>query len=71
MEKKLLEVGDVVYRENSMYQKLFKTQIDRVTPKQAYIGSTKFKREYVVGDNGSLDEIGRGSYGKNRPRIQL
>lgn len=55
-EKKMLQVGDVIYG-NSIYQQA-KYVIQRVTTNQAISGTTRFRREYfddnwinVVGEN--------------------
>jgi hypothetical protein len=48
MEKKLLEVGDVLY--NKSYNKIYGTYIiERVTATQAISGTSRFRRECTSG----------------------
>lgn len=47
MEKKLLEVGDVLYC-NDRWQGLVRIVIDKVTNKQAMAGTKKFYRELLT-----------------------
>jgi len=58
MEKKQLQVGDVIYKYN--YGNItYRGKIERVTEKRAYSGYLTFKREY---SGGSLMVIGGGKW---------
>lgn len=66
MEKKLLEVGDIVY-DYGQWSGLYRHTVSRVTPKQATAGSLTLRREII--EDRSFGEVKYtakkiGSYGR-------
>jgi len=71
-ETKQLNVGDVIYQDDRW--NISRITIDRVTPKMAFAGDVKFRREYV--DGSGLNDIGfnskwsRTSYRLETPHLK-